>query len=78
MSDSVQPALVRALGRWTMVALVINGVIGSGIFGLPAPLAGQAWLDGSFPLPIPEYNAQPQTLTVTRYRQGPSESTPLL
>lgn len=38
MSDSVQPALVRALGRWTMVALVINGVIGSGIFGLPDDL----------------------------------------
>ncbi|MFI1235584.1 hypothetical protein [Nocardia salmonicida] len=50
------------------------------VLGLPAPLAGQVWLDGSFwfPLPIPEYNAQPQTLTVTRYRQGPSESTPLL
>jgi amino acid transporter len=29
------PQLVRVLGRWTMVALVINGVIGSGIFGLP-------------------------------------------
>lgn len=38
MSDSVQPAFVRALGRWTMVALVINGVIGSGIFGLPDDL----------------------------------------
>lgn len=29
------PPLVRALGRWTMVALVVNGVIGSAIFGLP-------------------------------------------
>lgn len=38
MSNSVQPTLVRALGRWTMVALVINGVIGSGIFGLPDDL----------------------------------------
>src|SRR3954468_13081058 len=35
----VQPQLVRVLGRWTMVALVINGVIGSGIFGLPDDIA---------------------------------------
>jgi APA family basic amino acid/polyamine antiporter len=34
-----QPQLVRVLGRWTMVALVINGVIGSGIFGLPGGIA---------------------------------------
>src|SRR3954470_14245028 len=34
-----QPQLVRVLGRWTMVALVINGVIGSGIFGLPDDIA---------------------------------------
>jgi APA family basic amino acid/polyamine antiporter len=27
--------LVRAIGRWTLAALVINGIIGSGIFGLP-------------------------------------------
>jgi amino acid transporter len=31
--------LVRALGRWTLVALVINAVIGSGIFGLPDDVA---------------------------------------
>jgi amino acid transporter len=37
--------LVRALGRWTLVALVVNSVIGSGIFGLPddvARLVGRA------------------------------------
>jgi amino acid transporter len=34
-----KPALVRALGRWTLTALVINGVIGSGIFGLPDDIA---------------------------------------
>lgn len=42
MSDPTptpQPALVRALGRWTLTALVINGVIGSGIFGLPDDVA---------------------------------------
>ncbi|HQY05999.1 MAG TPA: APC family permease [Lacunisphaera sp.] len=38
MTAPAQPPLVRALGRWTMVGLVINGVIGSGIFGLPDDL----------------------------------------
>jgi APA family basic amino acid/polyamine antiporter len=31
-------AFVRAIGRWTMTALVINGIIGSGIFALPGEL----------------------------------------
>jgi APA family basic amino acid/polyamine antiporter len=31
--------LKRVIGRWTLIALVLNGIIGSGIFGLPAPLA---------------------------------------
>lgn len=35
MTNHASPPLVRALGRWTMVALVVNGVIGSAIFGLP-------------------------------------------
>jgi len=35
-----RPRLVRAIGRWDYTALVVNGVIGSGIFGLPAVLAG--------------------------------------
>lgn len=30
------PALARAMGRGTLTALVINGIIGSAIFGLPA------------------------------------------
>jgi APA family basic amino acid/polyamine antiporter len=33
------PRLVRAIGRWDLTALVVNGVIGSSIFGLPAVLA---------------------------------------
>ncbi len=33
------PGFVRAIGRWDLTAAVINGVIGSGIFGLPAVLA---------------------------------------
>jgi len=31
-------AFVRSIGRWTMTALVINCIIGSGIFGLPGEL----------------------------------------
>jgi amino acid transporter len=34
--------LVRAIGRWTLTALMVNIMIGSGIFGLPSALAG--WL----------------------------------
>jgi len=42
MAEPTEPAagLVRALGRWDWTALVINSVIGSGIFGLPALLLG--------------------------------------
>ena len=28
--------LVRAIGRWSLVALVVNSIIGSGVFGLPS------------------------------------------
>jgi basic amino acid/polyamine antiporter, APA family len=31
--------LVRAIGRWSLVALAVNSVIGSGIFGLPSAVA---------------------------------------
>jgi basic amino acid/polyamine antiporter, APA family len=31
--------LVRAIGRWSLVALVVNSIIGSGIFGLPSTIA---------------------------------------
>jgi amino acid transporter len=33
-------SLVRAIGRWSLAALAVNSVIGSGIFGLPATVAG--------------------------------------
>lgn len=39
MSEPPQRGLVRAIGRWTLVALVINAIIGSGIFGLPDDIA---------------------------------------
>ena len=45
------PALLRAIGRWSLVALVLNGVIGSSVFGLPSVIGGKlgamsplAWL----------------------------------
>ncbi len=48
------PALVRAMGRWTLAALVVNSILGSGIFGLPSvigrllgPAAPWAWLVGA-------------------------------
>ncbi len=37
-----QPQLVRAIGRWSMVALAVNSILGSGIFGLPSVVAGLA------------------------------------
>ena len=37
---SPSTGLVRAIGRWSLVALTINSVIGSAIFGLPATVAG--------------------------------------
>jgi amino acid transporter len=32
--------LVRAIGRWSLIALMVNLMIGAGIFGLPAAAAG--------------------------------------
>jgi basic amino acid/polyamine antiporter, APA family len=32
-------SLVRAIGRWSLAALALNSIIGSGIFGLPATIA---------------------------------------
>jgi APA family basic amino acid/polyamine antiporter len=39
MPESRSVTLIRAIGRWSMAALVINSIIGSGVFGLPADLA---------------------------------------
>src|SRR5437773_11238790 len=39
MPELGQPALVRAIGRWSQAALTINCIIGSGIFGLPSQLS---------------------------------------
>jgi amino acid transporter len=34
-----QPSLIRVIGRWSLTAAIVNGVVGSGIFGLPSALA---------------------------------------
>jgi len=39
------PRLVRAIGRWSLTAAIVNGVIGSAIFGMPAE---QAALTGAW------------------------------
>ncbi len=39
MPESGEGKLVRAIGRWSLAALTINSIIGSGIFGLPSVVA---------------------------------------
>ena len=34
-----RPELVRSIGRWTLAGLVLNAIIGSSVFGLPAVIA---------------------------------------
>ncbi len=36
MTAAARPELVRSIGRWALAGLVINGVIGSAIFGMPS------------------------------------------
>lgn len=36
-----RPELVRSIGRWALTGLVINGVIGSAIFGMPSLIAAK-------------------------------------
>jgi amino acid transporter len=36
---TLKPTLVRAMTRWDLTALALNGIIGAGIFGLPATAA---------------------------------------
>src|SRR5215470_17449372 len=39
MPESTQPTLVRAIGRWSLAALTVNCIIGSGVFGLPSQIS---------------------------------------
>ena len=43
-----KPDLVRAIGRWSLAALMVNIVIGGGIFALPATVGGM--LGGQSPI----------------------------
>ena len=36
---SSNQSLIRAIGRWSLVALTVNSILGSGIFGLPSQVA---------------------------------------
>jgi amino acid transporter len=47
MAASTHTGLLRAVRRWDLVALVINAIIGAGIFGLPSKVFALA---GSFSL----------------------------
>ena len=38
MSTSRKPTVLRGIGRWDLVALMVNVSIGSGILGLPSRL----------------------------------------
>src|ERR1700692_923421 len=38
--ESSEPSLVRGIGRWDLVGIFVNGVVGAGIFALPARLFG--------------------------------------
>ncbi len=49
-ADPPHSALVRVIGRWSLVALAVNNTLGSGIFGLPAPVA--ALLGAASPLAV--------------------------
>jgi amino acid transporter len=39
VENNKSAGLVRAMGRWTLTALVVNSIVGSGIFGLPSIVA---------------------------------------
>ncbi|HET8647253.1 MAG TPA: APC family permease [Vicinamibacteria bacterium] len=40
VAEVERPELVRAIGRWSLAALVLNGSLGSAVFGYPSVLAG--------------------------------------
>ena len=46
--NNEKPELVRTIGRWSLVALMANSILGAGIFGLPSLIAAR--LDGYSPL----------------------------
>ena len=41
MTEQSKPTLVRAMGRWSLTALMVNTVIGASIFGTPSLIAAR-------------------------------------
>ena len=41
MTAESSGGLVRTIGRWSLAALIVNSVIGGGVFGLPSVVAGR-------------------------------------
>src|SRR5215813_12630253 len=41
MNHNENTGLIRAIRRWDLVAVAINGIIGAGIFGLPSKVFAQ-------------------------------------
>jgi amino acid transporter len=42
------PTLLRAIGRWSLAALILNSIIGTGVFILPGTIAGMLGWPGIF------------------------------
>jgi amino acid transporter len=41
----MEPRLVRSIGRWSLAALVLNGIVGTGVFILPGTVAARlGWI----------------------------------
>lgn len=38
-TPDTKPGLIRAIGRWSLTALIVNSIIGSGVFGLPSAIS---------------------------------------
>jgi len=48
MASTAAPSLARSLRRWDLVGVVLNGVIGAGIFGLPSKIFSLTGADSIF------------------------------
>jgi len=65
------PQLVRAIGRWSMTAMVVNGIIGSAVYGVPpeisrllgARLFDRVWVEAAAPGKLPAEDVQGASIT---------------
>jgi APA family basic amino acid/polyamine antiporter len=44
--EGTSSGLLRTIGRWSLAALIVNSVIGGGVFGLPSVVAGRLGKSG--------------------------------